>query len=60
MKILVVEDDQVIAQALRKKLIENHLEAKIVENFERVIESFDAYQPHLVLLDIHLPYFNGY
>ena len=36
------------------------LEVKCVENFRNVMKDFSEYRPHLVLLDISLPFFNGY
>lgn len=59
-KILIVEDDLVIAKAIK-----NHIEAwgcqvKCVENFKEVMSIFVEYRPELVLMDISLPFFNGY
>ena len=36
------------------------LDVKCVENFRNVMKDFSEYRPHLVLLDISLPFFNGY
>lgn len=60
MKILIVEDDKVIANYLKTNLEKHELQVKIVKDFERVIDVFEEYGPHLVLLDVKLPYFNGY
>lgn len=59
-RILIVEDDRGIASAIEKQITSWNLQAKCVENFRRVIEEFTTYSPHLVLLDISLPFFNGY
>lgn len=59
-KILIVEDDQTIS-----KLIAEHLEkweytVKVTTDFKNIMETFIEFDPHLVLLDISLPFFNGY
>lgn len=59
-KLLIVEDDMMIA-----KILENHLqkwgyEVKCITNFEKVYQEFLEFEPHLVLLDISLPFFNGF
>lgn len=59
-KILIVEDDSVIASALKKHLKTWGWDARSVENFENVLEEFISFEPQLVLLDISLPFYNGY
>ncbi len=59
-KILIVEDDQVIANALKKHFEKWELEARTIEDFQHILEVFVDYEPQLVLLDISLPFFNGY
>ena len=59
-KILLVEDDAGIAKEIADYAAGWGLEVHIVKNFEKVMEEFAAVQPHLVLLDIFLPYFDGY
>ena len=59
-RILIVEDDRAIAQAVREQLEAWDMEARCVQNFRDVIGEFAAYAPHLVLMDIRLPFFNGY
>ena len=59
-KILIVEDDLVIAESLKKFLSGWGLEAGTVSEFDRVLETFLKYEPHLVLLDISLPFYNGF
>lgn len=59
-KILIVEDDKTIS-----KLISNHLKKwdyipDVINDFKNVMEKFIEFDPHLVLLDISLPFFNGY
>lgn len=57
---MIVEDDEVISSTLKKHLEKWNYEVNVVEDFEHVMEIFLEYQPTLVLLDIALPYYNGY
>ena len=59
-KILIVEDDSVIAQALASHLSKWNYNTRCIEDFKNIIEEFDQYEPQLVLLDIMLPFFNGF
>ena len=59
-RILIVEDDRVIAQTLASHLCRWDYETKCVEDFKNVAEEFRQYDPQLVLLDIMLPFFNGF
>lgn len=59
-KIFLVEDDETIA-----KMVKNHLEkwdykVRIAQKFDRIMEEFVDYEPQLVLMDIGLPFYNGY
>lgn len=55
-RILIVEDDAVIASALEKHLETWGWIVKTVENFENVLGEFTSFEPQLVLLDISLPF----
>lgn len=59
-KIMIVEDDEVISSTLKRHLEKWNFEVYVVEDFEHVMEVFLDYQPTLVLLDISLPFYNGY
>lgn len=59
-RILIVEDDLGIAQAIQKQAGMWDLDVKYVRNFRNIMADFAEYAPHLVLLDISLPFFNGY
>ena len=59
-KIFLVEDDDAIAGAVAKHISSWGWEARRAGDLTRVIEEFTAFAPHLVLLDIGLPYRNGY
>lgn len=59
-RILIVEDDRSIAQAIATQLNQWEMEVRCVEDFHDVLGEAQACQPHLILLDIGLPVFNGY
>ena len=59
-RLLIVEDDVRIAEAIKEQTKMWDLDARTVEDFRNVLADFTAYQPHIVLLDISLPFFNGY
>lgn len=58
-RILIVEDDEVIAQTVQKHLEEWGYEALCVTDFSNVLAEFAAAAPHPVLMDILLPGHNG-
>lgn len=59
-RVLVVEDDNTIARVLCEELEKWGYEAKRVQNFELVMEEFQAFAPQLVLLDLSLPFRSGF
>ena len=59
-KILIVEDDLAMAQAIQKEMKMWGNEAEYVRDFQNVLTVFTDYDPHLVLMDITLPFYNGY
>jgi two-component system, OmpR family, response regulator protein BraR/BceR len=59
-KILIVEDDLIIAKTVKNHIMSWGFEADCVTDFKDVIADFVSYKPQLVLLDITLPFFNGY
>lgn len=60
MKIFIVEDDPIIARSLAKELESWNFQPVIATDFEAIDEEFRRESPHLVLLDIVLPHYNGY
>ncbi|HJB18464.1 MAG TPA: response regulator transcription factor [Candidatus Bariatricus faecipullorum] len=58
--ILIVEDDRTIAELLKKHLSAWGYRVSCVRDFSRVLEEFGSVNPQLVLLDIGLPFFNGF
>ena len=59
-KVLIVEDEKVIADTLAAHLNKWGYEAVCVTDFQNVLEEFEREKPHIVLMDIGLPFFNGY
>ena len=59
-KILIVEDDETIASTVEKRISAWGYEARRVLDFRNVISEFAAFDPQLVLLDVMLPFYNGY
>ena len=60
MRIFIVEDDEIIAAEVAKSLRSWGFEAVIARAFDRVDEEFVASASQLVIMDISLPYYNGY
>lgn len=58
--LLIVEDDSTISNALQAQLAAWGYNAIQTEDFKSVSKQFAEVNPHLVLLDISLPFFNGY
>lgn len=59
-RIFIVEDDLAIAAALSERTRSWGMEAKQCEDFQNVLSEFSRFDPHLVFMDIQLPFFNGF
>lgn len=59
-RIFIVEDDGIIARSMKNHLSAWDYEVHCVEDFSKVMQEFVAFDPQLVLMDITLPFFNGY
>ena len=59
-RIFIVEDDAAIAAALQKHLTTWGFDVRCAEDFRNVLTECTAFDPQLVLLDITLPFYNGY
>lgn len=59
-KIMIVEDDRVISYEIKKHLEQWGYDVFSVTDFRNVIADFVSFSPQLVLMDISLPFFNGY
>lgn len=59
-RLLIVEDDRGIAEGVREQAEAWDITVRIVTDFHNVMAEFSRFDPHIVLLDISLPFFNGY
>lgn len=59
-RLLIIEDDPGIAEAVKNQAQLWNLQVRCVKDFRNVMAEFAAFDPHIVLLDIGLPFFNGY
>ncbi|MCX7885075.1 MAG: response regulator transcription factor [Caloramator sp.] len=59
-KIMIVEDDIKIREIVVENIKKWGFESISVENFTEVFNIFVEYKPHLVLMDINLPFFDGF
>lgn len=59
-RILIIEDDSTIAGEVCEHLKRWDYDAKYVTDFKNIVKEVIDFQPHIVLLDIMLPYFNGF
>lgn len=59
-KIMVIEDDAAMADAVKRQTEAWGNEVYLVRNFQNVLKEFIEFGPHLVLIDIMLPFYNGY
>lgn len=58
--IYIIEDDISISRLLKEHIEKYGLSATVVTNFESILEEFQLLTPHLVLLDVNLPKFDGF
>lgn len=59
-KILIVEDDSVISSLLKENLCKWGYEVECISDFSNVLGEFMQFNPQLVVMDINLPFYNGY
>ncbi len=59
-RIYIIEDDFTIASLMKKNLENWGYTVRCTEDFQNVIGEFTEFEPHMVLADIMLPFFNGY
>jgi len=57
---MIVEDDSIIANVLKEHLTQWDYHVDVVTDFRGILEQFLSADPHVILMDIGLPYFNGY
>lgn len=59
-RILIVDDDENIAELISLYLVKECFDTEMVANGEEALKKFESYHPHLILLDIMLPGIDGY
>lgn len=59
-KILIVEDDTTIGEKMKSHLERWAYQVRLVEDFQDVLGEVTSYSPDLILMDITLPYYNGF
>lgn len=59
-RLLIIEDDKGIAEAIKRQAEMWGMHTHVITNFSNVMAEFAQVEPHIVLLDITLPFFNGY
>ena len=59
-RIYIVEDDGIIAGRIKEHMMSWGFDAVCASDFRNIPGEFAEYDPHMVLLDISLPFFNGY
>ena len=59
-RILIVEDDPSMADVIKRQMEAWGNQVSVVKDFQNVLQAFTEFDPHLVLLDIMLPFYNGY
>lgn len=59
-KIMIVEDDSALAAEMKKQIESWGNEVRCAKDFRNIISAFTEFDPHMVLMDITLPFYNGY
>lgn len=59
-RIMICEDDPKLAGLLRDYMDKYGFHSFVVQDFGRVLEEFRRYEPHLVLMDVNLPQYDGF
>jgi len=59
-KVYIVEDDEIIAMQVAKHLATWQMKPFIVSDFNKILEEFEQIKPDIVLIDLKLPFYNGF
>lgn len=59
-RLLIVEDDRGIAEAIKLSAEVWDIQVRCIDDFRGVMSIFAEFSPHIVLMDVSLPFFNGY
>lgn len=59
-RIMIIEDELPLAEAVKRQIEGWGNEVCLIKDFQKVMQKFTEFDPHLVLIDIMLPFYNGY
>lgn len=59
-RLMIIEDDKGIAEAIKVQAEQWDLQVHCIKNFHSVMTEYAEFNPHIILIDITLPFFNGY
>ncbi len=59
-KIMIIEDDEAMAHTMKKQIESWGNEVLCADDFQNIIPAFVTFDPHMVLVDLMLPFYNGY
>lgn len=59
-KIQIIEDDLVIAESIKRHLEKWEYQVNIANDFKEIVKEVSDFKPELILLDISLPFYNGF
>lgn len=59
-KVFIVEDDEVIASAVASHLTTWKMQVTCAKNFQKIVQETEECKPDIIIMDIKLPYFNGF
>lgn len=59
-RLMIVEDDRGISEAVKHQAEQWGMEVSAVMDFRGILTETAAFKPHIILLDISLPYYDGY
>ena len=59
-KVLIIEDDLDLALEMKRTLEHWQFDVRLTKAFNQIIETFLEYEPMIIILDINLPFFDGF
>ena len=60
MKVLIVEDEEILAKVLQEKFKKENLEVKVAQDGEVVLSLVKSFRPNIIVLDLMLPKKSGF
>lgn len=59
-KVFIIEDDKTISSIIAEHLNKWGYETQRVTDFHNILNEYSSFKPHMVLMDINLPYYDGF